>query len=495
MMNLIIMIGVPSLSDPLPLLWGLNIHYGRIPVEQRPALVKQVARGATVARDDFSWAAVERTVGVYDWSGMDALHDDLREQGVLPWFILDYGNPALGCDFRGKAQQPHTDRCNAAFCKFAVTAMARYPAKPGELSVIWELWNEPNTHAFWGGAGLHGNASEYAALAFALHAARASAGQLGKTFLVGPAVAGFGTNFTWNYLEALSSLGALETFDALSVHSYRAGPPESVLADYARLRALEPSARILSGEWGWTTCLPSKTATNCPKPALSDEGLQAKWLARQWLTNALAAVNVSIFYDYVDDCDDASNRECRFGVCRAPFVSASTPHAPKPSFNAALSLQTHLRGKSFVGRLDAAQPGVYVLRFSADVIAAWNADGTPTVSCALRMVEKVDCGYEGITRASCLAKGCCFGPPNSTGPASPQCFFTARNFTRTASFDVGTMGAPRGRNERCWRVVTLPPNNGSSFGRVCTVGARLSLTVDDGVRLLVPESGMTQYTV
>ena len=33
--------------------------------------------------------------------------------------------------------------------------------------------------------------------------------------------------------------------------------------------------------------------------ALADEAHQATWLARQWLLNALAGVNVSIFYDYV----------------------------------------------------------------------------------------------------------------------------------------------------------------------------------------------------
>ena len=292
-------------------------------------------------------------------------------------------------------------------------------------------------------------------------------------------MAGFGTNSTWAYLEALSALGTLATFDALSLHSYRVGGPESVLADFARIRALAPNTPILSGEWGWTTCEPSRGATNCPASALADEALQAKWLARQWLTNALAAVNVSIFYDYVDDCADASDRECRFGVTHAPFANASVPHAPKPAFSAALSLQAHLGGSELLGRIDAAETAVYVLRFAADVLAAWSADGTPTASCAVPAVQKADCGFYGITRQECLARGCCFGPANASGP---QCFLTAQNFTRTASFDVGVRD---GDGVRCWRVVGLAPLDGE-MGSVCAVRGRLNVTVDDGVRLLVP---------
>ena len=61
------------------------------------------------------------------------------------------------------------------------------------------------------------------------------------------------------------------TCDFRRVHSYRMGPPEIVLVDYARLCSFVQHVPLISGEWEWTTCTAGKGASNCPKPALADE--------------------------------------------------------------------------------------------------------------------------------------------------------------------------------------------------------------------------------
>ena len=45
--------------------------------------------------------------------------------------------------------------------------------------------------------------------------------------------------------------------------------------------------------------------------SVADEGTAAKYLARQWLVDAMAGVNVSIYYDWADDCDDDGSDDCK----------------------------------------------------------------------------------------------------------------------------------------------------------------------------------------
>ena len=58
------------------------------------------------------------------------------------------------------------------------------------------------------------------------------------------------------YLNETMNDGILSAFTALSVHPYRGDAPESVLDDYAQLRAMMADhgvtdMPVLSGEWGY----------------------------------------------------------------------------------------------------------------------------------------------------------------------------------------------------------------------------------------------------
>ena len=98
--------------------------------------------------------------------------------------------------------------------------------------------------------------TEYAKLAVAIDAARKASGIRSNTTLVGPAVAGFGTNVTWQFLEACGQLGCFRAFDAVSMHAYRNSEegPESILPDLKKLKGIlhNDSVKLISGEWGWS---------------------------------------------------------------------------------------------------------------------------------------------------------------------------------------------------------------------------------------------------
>ena len=417
---------------------------------------------------------------------------NLTAHGLRAYFILDYGNTRLypTCMANRRANTTASPACISAFARFAVAAMSRYWVG-GVVSYgrppIFELWNEPNT-VFWEDAP-HGNATEYARLAIAVNQLRIAAGLRNQSewWLVGPAVAGFGTNATWEWMSQCYQLGCLHAFDAVSVHAYRHSTrsPETVLPDYLRLKRLMNSSSfshnrldlpIISGEWGWSTCDPrpppnSSLRANCDVGnSVADEPGQARFLARQWLVNALAGVPISIYYDWSDDCDNPYDRECRFGTVVDEEHSIDLLRK-KPSYVAASTLQQFLGNATFVKNLGDGGHGnvgdtdgtLFLLEFEGGLFAAWNYAPAPVAGqrppgallpcpAASSPPAKVreNCGHSGTTKFECEQAGCCFLlPPPAFGP---QCFFRAPNTTRAVdSFDAGGLAAAG----KCWTAVPV----------------------------------------
>jgi hypothetical protein len=328
---------------------GVNIHF----TDPQPGEMARFAEaGYRFIRNDLAWQGIERKPGVYDFSACDRLMSHLKAAGARAIFILDYGNRLYD-----GGQAPRSDAARAAYARFAAAAATHYRGQ----GVIWEIWNEPNLGQFW---KPDPDPAVYARLA--LEASRAIRAADPSATIIAPG----SSEFPWEFLETTFAAGLLEQIDAVSVHPYRQGAPESALKDYGRLRALiarhaSPSRRslpIVSSEWGYTT------ATG----ALS-EAEQAHFLARQWLANLAAGVNLSIFYDWRDDGDDPTDREARFGTVRRNFE-------PKPSFQAARELIHSLHGFTFRHRLRGVSAGDWRLLFqngddpAALILVEWSAD-------------------------------------------------------------------------------------------------------------------------
>lgn len=101
---------------------------------------------------------------------------------------------------------------------------------------------------------------------------------------------------------------------------------------------------ILSGEWGYTTCSPP--SPHCAGAGPVDEVTQAKYLVRRYFTDMYSDVPVSVWYDWVDDGSDQSQREQRFGtVQNGPYDASnvSYPLPPKPSYMAARTFAAQVR--------------------------------------------------------------------------------------------------------------------------------------------------------
>ncbi|MDP4292383.1 MAG: hypothetical protein Q8908_14995, partial [Bacteroidota bacterium] len=167
----------------------------------------------------------------------------------------------------------------------------------------------------------------------------------------------------------------LEYLDAVSIHPYRnySKSPETAVADYQKLRALvetyAPQAKknmpIISSEWGYSTAL----------KALSLE-TQAAFIVRMQLSNLLAGIPVSTWYDWKNDGTDPNDWEQNFGTVTNDLV-------PKPSYNAIKLMNMQLRGYTLVQRMDLKNDHDYTLLFKNDKgnfkLCAWTDDQAHSV--------------------------------------------------------------------------------------------------------------------
>jgi len=346
----------PPGAGPLPDGLGTNIHF----TDPKPGEMKMLADGGfRWLRMDFVWERIERKKGQYDWSPYDRLLAAGEPHGMRFLFILDYGNKLYETQ-----RSVRTAAGRAAMARWAAAAVKRYKGR----GILWEMWNEPNIAGFW---KPRPDAKDYILLAKAVGESirEAAPGEM----YIGPAT----STIDFDFLEACFRGGLLEYWSAVSVHPYRQQMPETVEADYARLRRLiakyAPKGKqvpILSGEWGYSSVWRN-----------FDDQKQGKYLARQWLVNLANDVPLSIWYDWHDDGRDPKEAEHHFGtVAHAHHAGREPVYDPKDAFLAAKTLTTVLKGFRFNKRLGTCRTWSWTLLFSrgADVVvAAWTTRPKP----------------------------------------------------------------------------------------------------------------------
>ena len=337
---------------------GVNIHFTR---GREHDLDLIAAAGFKIIRMDFNWSAIERTKGEYDWSAYDELTANLDKRGLRALFIFDYSNPLYEDTITSTNQltrkpeqavrSPQHAASIAAFAHWAGEAARHFRGR----RVIWEIWNEPNI-GFW---KPEADARQYSALAVATCRAIRKADP--QATIIAPG----SSTFPWPFFETLFASGVLRELNAISVHPYRSGPPETVLADYQKLRALiarqaptdKRNLPILSGEWGYPT---HDKGVSLEKPAA--------YLARQQLVNLYAGVPLSIWYDWRNDGIETNYNEHNFGTMTHNLQ-------PKPSYRAAQTLTRELAGYRIARRLEMADTNDWALLCikpdGSQKLAAW----------------------------------------------------------------------------------------------------------------------------
>jgi len=338
-------LGVGNLPDSL----GVNIHF----TDPRPGEMEMLSEaGFKWVRMDFGWEGTEPRKGKYNFAAYDRLMAALDQHHIRPIFILDYSNR-----FYDDGLSPHSDEGRKAFAKWAAAAATHFKGR----GVVWEMYNEPNIQ-FWKPKP---NADDYVKLALA--AGRALREAMPREPYIGPA----SSTVDFKFLEACFKGGCLEYWSAVSVHPYRQKNPETVAADYQKLRDLiakyAPAGKnipIVSGEWGYSSGWKK-----------FDETLQGKYLPRELLTNVANGIPISIWYDWHDDGTNPKEPEHHFGTVHPEYRQGQEPvYEPKPAYFAMKTLSASLAGCKFIKRVDSGSDADWVLVFQSETgqrLAAW----------------------------------------------------------------------------------------------------------------------------
>lgn len=274
-------------------------------------LTKIKAYGFNYIRFDMRWGEVERQRGRYNWDRFDEFIEKMRAHQLKAVVILNGGNrvytgtvdispkKSFGADVLTAA--PKTDEDIAAFVAFAEEAIKRYGAK----DIIWEIWNEPDGFGFWPPKP---DAELYAKLANATCRALRKAAP--DAMIIAPGIANLPGKE--DFLAPLIRSSS-DCLTALSIHPYRlTSDPETVMDDYdnkvrpfiTRHTPLEQkSLPFVVSEWGF------------PTNKISEEK-QAAYLIRTHLTNLLAGVPMTIWYEWKDSRPGPAPEdiEAHFGI-------------------------------------------------------------------------------------------------------------------------------------------------------------------------------------
>ena len=278
--------------------WG--IQAGSLDEE---VLEKAGAIGVKWTRLGANWSRIEKEKGVYDWSDTDKAFDAALKYGITPFVILGGSNGLYTKTY------PHEDRQKAelygerpapptynpvalkAWSDFVEAAVLRYK----DRIKYWEIWNEPNHHAYWGKGP---DAKDYGKLVEVTATLIKKLDPEAKV-IVG-ATAGIIPEWTGEYLE----MGFADKIDIISYHQY-GGEPEERFPKTLELRKVidkyNPDIETWQGECGY----PSQSSTRDFRGrAPWGENIQAKWLLRQAFTDvALCGSTLSNYFKLYSDGD------------------------------------------------------------------------------------------------------------------------------------------------------------------------------------------------
>ncbi len=284
----------PVAGADVPIL-GVNValeQYDDEEGEELEAALARIAEGGFVwVRQSFYWSQIEPEPGRFDWTIPDRIMTALaRHPGLRLVVVLDDSPPI-----------PPTDPDR--FAAFAGAFAARYGAQVD----YYQVWDEPNLAAHWGGGPV--NPPAYADLlartARAIRAADRSsalpssslrtgtAGPDARILLAGlaPTVETGPQNLSdVSYLEQLYQAGAAPYFDIVAGKPYgfdtgpddRRAPEDGAVLNFSRLLLLrevmvergDAGKAVWASHWGWNALPPGWTGA----PSLwgqTDEATQA----------------------------------------------------------------------------------------------------------------------------------------------------------------------------------------------------------------------------
>ena len=302
--------------------------------------------GAKRIRLQAGWAKCEKTKGVYDFTWLDTVINDVIAQGISPWVECSYGNPI----YEGGGQKvlaggiPTSEEALKAWDNWVNALVTRYKDRVKE----WEIWNEPDI------------SKKMTADEFAVFHVRTCT--VIKKVQPDSRIVALGINrpdFTHYVLAVVNALKAenkLNYLDIIAYHGYYP-IPEGVYPDVKRLRGVLDSCKAGIDLWQGENGAPSTPKGQSVGALTSDdwsEITQAKWVLRRMmgdLSHDLDVCNIFTIADYYYASGDHMVGYNSKGLLKADSLKRIL--RPKPSYFAYQHVATIFSEK--IVRIKSAQ--------------------------------------------------------------------------------------------------------------------------------------------
>lgn len=323
----------------------------------------KVARlGIKLVRIQSGWMRSERKEGVYDFSWLDEIVDNLLACGLEPWMCLCYGNPlytelarpvfgAVGCP------PISSDAEKKAWVKYVEAAVDHFKGRVK----LYEIWNEPDLAYSWRHCEKEEfsqevclkNAVEYGEFAIAT-------AQAVKRIDSGARVIGFAIANPKNlaYVDTVMSTGLYKYIDHVSFHVYscRDNDRNYIIKSLANLvKSYDPTITLIQGEGGAQS---RSDGSGAMKGYAWSEEKQRKYLLRTLICDLWEGLEFTSYFSTMDMIealrgridDKASYLDYGyFGVIGAKFDEngvATGEYKEKPSYYALAALASLFAGKA-----------------------------------------------------------------------------------------------------------------------------------------------------
>jgi hypothetical protein len=296
-----------------------------------PCYPRLAELGAKWARCQTGWSRSEKEKGIYDFSWLDDIVDNLLKVGVQPWFCVCFGNKLYMPD------APHESavgRVPIYYGEEVVKAWQNYCkalAKhfKGRVS-NWEIWNEPNHGGgFWAPEKPHGK--DYAKLV------KVSSKPIKEVLPDATIIAGAaGAGETFGFLKDGLDAGLGNYIDKWIIHPYRFAPEQNYTTEIKALRALlkryNPAIKIWQGECG---CPSVDWGHNDDWQGVEkiNEESQAKWVLRRIISDLHEDLEFTSYFHAAD-------------LTKSPYIQSSGKDA-KPVMMGVLEGDNYNPKKSY----------------------------------------------------------------------------------------------------------------------------------------------------
>ena len=247
--------------------------------------------GVKWVRIQSGWAKTEKEKGVYDFSWLDKVVDNLIKRGMRPWICLCYGNGLYSEEakkyFGATGVAPTDGDYLLAWQRYVTAAVNHFKDRVHE----WEVWNEPDGNWCWK-SGPDGY--EYGT--FVVNTAKAIRQADKHAYIIGGAVC----LKTISFLNSAFVAGMGDFIDGITFHEYtrdEMGSFETVRAYKAVADMYNDKIEIIQGESGSQS---KRNGEGAIKTGSWTPRKQAKQLLRHTIADLMSDVKFTSYFSAMD---------------------------------------------------------------------------------------------------------------------------------------------------------------------------------------------------